>query len=540
MTRCCVAVVCGLLSAGLARAQFTGLSTNYDGSKVYFASSLKLRDSDQPNHGKLFVADVDGVRLFRSRAESLLPQPPVGQCDSAGSLFDYRGAEVSADGRTLALAMTRNARACSFAAWTLGTSVVRSASPDADLIEVVRISSDGNYGIGFTARALRPIALTISLIDFRTGGRTPVTIPQDFPNYAENPWGRMGRAIANNGDAIVNRRDSDAYIVHFDRPSAPFPRPNATLLAISADGDRIAFRLPSAIYVHQRSTAQDQLIDSVSSNALVDAALSDDGQRMLYLVNDALRFHDGVGARLLESGITTAALSGNGEIAYAATKDARLLKLRTGSGLMEEFIPRSPFVARQQQVWTSTGGLVTTVPVAGFDSQMSVEVNGKPAPVFNISPTELRFFVPWDAPAETFVRVIKPKDSPSPFDGPEFPIRIDNFPRLGSVVHQDWSGPVTRDKPARAGDIVHVFAVGLGPASPEVPLGEAAPSAEPFARLSTRLTCTGHEVLYAGLAPLHRERIYQIDLKLGINMFTPVTCTAASVKDPLVFTIPSP
>jgi hypothetical protein len=58
--------------------------------------------------------------------------------------------------------------------------------------------------------------------------------------------------------------------------------------------------------------------------------------------------------------------------------------------------------------------------------------------------------------------------------------------------------------------------VGLGAVvDPEVPLGVAAPSSEPLARLATPMLCTGQQVLYAGLAPGETWRVYQVDLQLG-------------------------
>src|SRR5437016_1787471 len=90
-----------------ARAQFLGLGTPFDGSAVYFSSTLRLKGTNQPNHGKLFVADENGVRLFRSRDRVDLP-PSAPPC-TLGDFYSFEGAEVSADGRTIAAAMTRTA-----------------------------------------------------------------------------------------------------------------------------------------------------------------------------------------------------------------------------------------------------------------------------------------------------------------------------------------------------------------------------------------------------------------------------------------------
>jgi uncharacterized protein (TIGR03437 family) len=60
-----------------------------------------------------------------------------------------------------------------------------------------------------------------------------------------------------------------------------------------------------------------------------------------------------------------------------------------------------------------------------------------------------------------------------------------------------------------------VYAIGFGPVAPEVPEGAAAPSAEPFSRITQPLTCSNAEILYAGLAPFAVERVYQIDIRIG-------------------------
>jgi uncharacterized protein (TIGR03437 family) len=88
--------------------------------------------------------------------------------------------------------------------------------------------------------------------------------------------------------------------------------------------------------------------------------------------------------------------------------------------------------------------------------------------------------------------------SPSPFDdAPRGALNIAPFaPEFvtgGAYVliaaHQDWSGLVTVDNPARPGEAVHGYGLGLGPTSPAVPYGSAAPAQEPFARLKKPFGC---------------------------------------------------
>lgn len=103
----------------------------------------------------------------------------------------------------------------------------------------------------------------------------------------------------------------------------------------------------------------------------------------------------------------------------------------------------------------------------------------------------------------------------TPFDYAQTSINVAATPGAVAIARQNWDEVVTSATPLHVGEIVHVFAVGLGVVSPEAPDGAPAPSSEPFARLAAPLVCPGAEVLYAGLAPGSLERIYQLDLRLA-------------------------
>jgi uncharacterized protein (TIGR03437 family) len=91
-----------------------------------------------------------------------------------------------------------------------------------------------------------------------------------------------------------------------------------------------------------------------------------------------------------------------------------------------------------------------------------------------------------------------------------------SYPTSLLAAHEDWSGLVSAQNPARPGEVLHAYATGLGPTSPAVPYGEAAPGQEPFARLASPLVCTSGpsrtqvEILFAGLAP-GLVGVYQVD-----------------------------
>ena len=112
-------------------------------------------------------------------------------------------------------------------------------------------------------------------------------------------------------------------------------------------------------------------------------------------------------------------------------------------------------------------------------------------------------------------------------------VSADDRPTAGAIARADWTQ--TYVGPIQTGEIIHVFGIGLGAVSPEVPPGAAAPSSEPLARVVNTLACSNAEVLYAGLAPGTVERVYQVDLRIGpVAGYQKFTCTLGG-GDPFIF-----
>lgn len=94
-------------------------------------------------------------------------------------------------------------------------------------------------------------------------------------------------------------------------------------------------------------------------------------------------------------------------------------------------------------------------------------------------------------------------------------------PKLVTSAHQDFSGLITSNQPARPGEIIHIFASGLGPVMPPVPDGASA-SATPLSWTMNPVTCgalgTSGNLIpltlwFAGLAP-GQTGVYQLDVQL--------------------------
>ena len=89
-------VLLAILLAPSLAAQFSGLASTADGSSLYFASTLRLKNLNQPLNGKIYVAGQNGVSLFRAQEVSA-PPPNTPAC-SAGGFSSYLGAETSSIG----------------------------------------------------------------------------------------------------------------------------------------------------------------------------------------------------------------------------------------------------------------------------------------------------------------------------------------------------------------------------------------------------------------------------------------------------------
>jgi uncharacterized protein (TIGR03437 family) len=180
-----------------------------------------------------------------------------------------------------------------------------------------------------------------------------------------------------------------------------------------------------------------------------------------------------------------------------------------------------------------------TAPYRDWLGNVTMWIGERKVPVIQLTPGSVSILVPWDIQQQAQNGVIRiqaeaPGDH-TPFYFPEIQttVSLETFPRAGAVTDQNWKqfyvGPVN------AGAIIHVFAVGFGPVSPEVPEGAAAPSTEPLSRITQSFTCSNAEILYAGLAPFAVERVYQIDIRIGpVAGYQQFTCTLGN-SAPFIF-----
>lgn len=150
----------------------------------------------------------------------------------------------------------------------------------------------------------------------------------------------------------------------------------------------------------------------------------------------------------------------------------------------------------------------------------SVLVNDVAVPLFYTSYGQIAFQMPVNTPLGTAIVQVKRSDEPAASNKASVQVAA-RAPRLLVVVNQDGSIN-TAARPARAGEVLTIYAIGFGATSPSVATGMAAPSAEPLARITpTPSVAFGGgigrvpvEPFFAGLTPTYAG-LYQL------NVFVP-------------------
>ncbi|HEX6879044.1 MAG TPA: hypothetical protein VF135_01665 [Terriglobales bacterium] len=524
------AVMVAVLTAPAA-AQFSGLSASRDGSSVYFASALRLRQTAQPLNGKIFVASTEGVRLFAAREPTKVP---VGSpyCTVAG-FRSYLAAESSSTG-VLALYYDADATGCTYPPSRVQTQLV-TATGHSTVSGIVRLSASGRYAAVLAPRTARPFdPVNISILDLQAGTEVPVELsahsePRSIATHYSN-----GRMIADDGTAVIavvtgfGGSRYSGYIVRPGSAPAIFPIPDVLPLSISSDGSKVVYRDRNrALHLLNLRTSESMSLASGGDGLI---SMSDDASRVVLVRAGRLHLIDTTGPAdgVLNpeaTTITEAALSGDGKVVYAVTDRGRLLKMDLDRGSQLEIVGETPYLAAPPPN-TVVPGLATTLTGSGlsesvidgkppfdpFLGKLTMWVGERKVPVFQVGPDFVRFLVPWDVVGPVRMLAEVPGRN-TPFDFPQIETTVpEHRPVAGAIARENWERTYTG--PVRTGEIIHVFAIGLGPVTPEVRDGVPAP-AEPLARISHRLTCSNSDTLYAGLAPGYVERVYQVDLRLG-------------------------
>ena len=177
----------------------------------------------------------------------------------------------------------------------------------------------------------------------------------------------------------------------------------------------------------------------------------------------------------------------------------------------------------------------TVLSAFGADSKLltslggtSVRINNIPAPLFYSTPQQLGIQIPLElsgqstatiqvavgsqtsAPRAIVLDAFAPVlfESTRDFTGP---------PEAGAIFHEDGVSPVTFESPARQGEIILIYALGLGSVTP--PLATGAPSVGNLTVATPTVTIDGiaAEVKFSGTAPGF-VGLYQINVKINAGI----------------------
>ncbi len=153
----------------------------------------------------------------------------------------------------------------------------------------------------------------------------------------------------------------------------------------------------------------------------------------------------------------------------------------------------------------SGGASATGVPLPTMLNGVQILVNGMPAPILYADGTQARFQVPFGLTAGTML--VQPVVDGQP--GNIISALVDSIaPRLYPL----------KTSPLHRGDVVTLYALGLGPVSPPVDAGSSAPASEPLARITNDARVYFGDVAsttpsYAGLAP-NFVGLYQVNVTI--------------------------
>ena len=194
---------------------------------------------------------------------------------------------------------------------------------------------------------------------------------------------------------------------------------------------------------------------------------------------------------------------------------------------------------------TLTAGLPFPNSLGG----VQVTVNGTPAPIYSVSPTQINAIIPYSAPSDgslLTIQVTNINNSTSVYSGPTDP-GVYTYPTpggigIGAMIHNSDGSIVTEANPAKAGEAIQIYCSGLGPVTPAVTTGAAASGttlSNTNNTVGVYIDGVNATVLFAGLAPGFGG-LYQVNVTIpsGLTSGDHTLEIATNTSDNYQATIP--
>jgi uncharacterized protein (TIGR03437 family) len=511
-------------------AQYGTLATTGNGVDLYFSTTLPLKGSGLPEHGRIYKVGSVPLAAVVAVARNG-PADPCGSLLCISNAYDLAGPEVSRDGAVFAYVGRKYCTGHCTSVGDLHVTTVRVGAGQREHIfgGQGRLSGSGQYFVGYSHSDYTS-SDSLYRTDLRAGGTSILRVSRE----ARVALGSNGRTVADNGDFI-------AYLdgwMHIFRngewvrlPLSDRQAPNLLNGAIDAHGSVLVYQacctpsssLLSYLRVYHPATGEDAVLVRGNGDASLPV-VSADGRRVafrssikfgseatpgppqVFLVNP-----DGSGVRAVtndDNGIKQFTLSDDGQTLWYLTGIGALYQLNIETGDAEQRIPPTCKASLYDQV--SPGSAAS---IAGGCLGREYEATFDGIPGFFISQTAGAIWVqaPWTLPTGRSVTVSL--DAGSPFE--TLNTTLNSSARVPRVVrgpiHQDWTGYVHQANPARRNEVVHFYATGLGPVQPAVSTGAPGPAAPP-SWVVAPFECNV-PVHFAGLAP-GLVGFYQISLRM--------------------------
>ena len=516
------APIAGVVAVASAMAQYSGFATNSDGTQIILATTYRQPGAGQTTDPKVF-------RMEKGRAALALTQT----CDA----LRLRGAcgvgDLQASGTGAVVYQSRipcnGGSSCIFRETSLSTLLLRGGELR-NFAGRIRISRDGRYLVNHDlSGAPGDYSRVSKLINLETD--SSIDLGADLRRYGS------AVRVSDEGAVLMDQ----GWLV---RPSgrAQLPNPEGSV-AVDMDAQ-------GTIVLAEKSRASLFAIDvragrywqiGPADRASYGGTMSADGKWVLYISvlgeTPQLFFStiDGQIWRQLtanDDGVQRAILSGDGRSALALMRSGALLRIDTSTGAMDEVVGPLPYEVTSRD--PAVPGSLNVLKGLGLTGQQGIATGRWPEELggvrltiadvamrlYSVSPTEIVFQVPLElAVAQEPLVIHSPREQV--FE-PAIAINVfEAAPRRLAVVHEDFGSAVSEDNPAWPGEIVHIYATGLGRVEPAPESGEAA-RAEPLSRLASgwkfiwmgfSVESAAAEVPFVGLAPGF-VGVYQVDLRI--------------------------
>lgn len=174
----------------------------------------------------------------------------------------------------------------------------------------------------------------------------------------------------------------------------------------------------------------------------------------------------------------------------------------------------------------ATGPQQSSIPFTAVLGQTLLTVNGIPAPIYAVTPTQINAVVPYEVTGTTATFLATSSGAQTnPVTVPLAPTAPGVFSLSsnglgeGAITHAD-NTVVTQASPAKPNEVVQVYLTGLGAVNPSVSDGAAAPT-QPLSKASAPVTVsvggipvTG--IQFEGLSP-GLASLYQLNIQIPSN-----------------------